>query len=180
MIDLKLTDSGDLDFNGDSSRYDKCNISFYLAKYAPQRISFTCIPGIDDQTIKHSQSITFNTKKLDLDTDQAYIVQDIEESMQNLRIKLKTELGSVPYFTDLGSSLWKTRHQIYYGKNQGNILEQIKDIIEETISGCVDLEDTNDMSVDVYYSTTGTGHFADQTVGVDITYKGTTKLSFIL
>lgn len=180
MIDFKLTDSGDLDFNTDSARYDKCNISFYLAKYTPQRISFTCIPDITNQSIKHSQSITFNTKKLDLDTDQANIVQDIEESMQNLRIKLKTELGSVPYFTDLGSELWRTKHQIYYGKNQGNILEQIRNIVENTISGCVDLEDDNDISVDVYYSTTGTGHFADQTVGIDINYKGTTKLSFTL
>lgn len=180
MIDLKLTDSGDLDFGSNSARYNKCNISFYLAKYAPQRISFTCIPDVEEQVIDHSQSITFYSEKLDLDTDYANIVQDIEESMQNLRIKLKTELGSVLYFTDLGSDLWKTRHQIYYGKNQGNILEQIKNIVEETIAGCVDLEDTEDVSVDVYYSTTGVGHFADQTVGIDITYKGTTKLSFIL
>lgn len=180
MIDLKLTEAGDLDFYGDSARYDKCNISFYVSKYAPQRISFACIPDVKEKNVKHSQDITFYTKEFDLDTDQASIVQDIEESMQNLRIKLKTELGSVLYFQDLGSNLWQTRHKIYYGKNQGNIISQIQDIVESAIAGCVDAEDASDVSVNVYYSTTGTGHFADQTVAVDIYYKGIKKLSFTI
>ena len=60
MIDLKLTDSGDIDMTEDISDNPKCHISFYIAKYTPQRISFTCIPDdINSKTEKHDFQISF-------------------------------------------------------------------------------------------------------------------------
>ena len=44
--------------------------------------------------------------------------------MQNLKIRLKTELGDVVYNQSLGSELWKTRHEVYYG--QYNLIIQVR------------------------------------------------------
>lgn len=180
MIDLKLTDSGDIDMTEDMSDHQKCNISFYLAKYMPQRISFTCIPSKTNiKNIKHDFRITFQCVDFDICTDKPYIVQDIDESIQNLRIRLKTELGDVTYNQSLGSELWKTRHETYYGKNEGSILEKIKSIVEEELVKCVDQKDLDSINIDVSYST-GSGHFACQTIKVDIDIRGYKKISFTL
>ena len=180
MIDLKLTDSGDIDMTEDISDNPKCHISFYIAKYTPQRISFTCIPdNINSKTEKHDFQISFQTKDLDIYTDKSSIVQDIDESMQNLKIRLKTELGDVVYNQSLGSELWKTRHGVYYGQNEASILERIRSIVEEELVKCVDQKYLDNIDIDVSYST-GTGHFACQTVKIDIDIYGYKKISFTL
>ena len=98
MIDLKLTDSGDIDMIEDILDNPKCNISFYIAKYTPQRISFTCIPdNINSKTEKHDFQISLQTKDLDIYTDKSNIVQDIDESMQNKKIRLKNKHEDVIY-----------------------------------------------------------------------------------
>lgn len=182
MIDLKITKSGDIDFIDDIQQAQKCNISFYVAKYAPQRISFTCMPddlasGNNDN--ENGLSITFQSKDIDIYTDQADIVQDFDESMQNLYIRLKTELGDVAYNQSLGSELWKTRHETYYGNNELGILARIKDIVESEVVKCVDSVDASDISVDAYYIN-GSGHFACQTVKIYIDIRGYKRISFVL
>ena len=180
MIDLKITDSGDIDFLDDIQQNQKCNISFYVAKYTPQRISFTCIP---DEFISKNEtnglSITFQSKNINIYNDQADIVQDLDESMQNLYIRLKTELGEVTYNQSLGSELWKTRHETYYGKNESGILARIRDIVRAELIKCICSADINNVDINVSYLN-GSGHFACQTVKINIDIRGYKKISFVL
>ena len=55
MIDLLLTESGDIDIET-VNRNNKLNISFYVAKYQPQRISFICMPEVPIINTKHQQN----------------------------------------------------------------------------------------------------------------------------
>ena len=81
MIDLKLTDSGDIDMTEDISDNPKCHISFYIAKYTPQRISFTCIPDdINSKTEKHDFQIS--DKKVSFE-DLNDIYTDLLDGKQN-------------------------------------------------------------------------------------------------
>lgn len=180
MIDLKITDSGDINFLDDIQQNQKCNISFYVAKYMPQRISFTCIPNeFIGKNEKNGLSITFQSRDVNIYTDQADVVQDLDESMQNLYIRLKTELGEVTYNQSFGSELWKTRHETYYGKNESGVLARIMDIVKAELVKCIDSADINNIDVKISYLN-GSGHFACQTVKINIDIHGYKEISFVL
>lgn len=176
MIDLLLTESGDIDIET-VNRNNKLNISFYVAKYQPQRISFICMPEVPIINTKHQQNINFMIVDTESDDYKSRIVEDIDEIMQAIRMRLKTEYGDVP-LSELGSDLWTTRHSIISGKNDSNI-SIIKGIIEKVVSSVVNGDES--FTVDVRFEPSDKfGYFKEHTVKANIDYKGTTLISFTL
>ena len=159
MIDLLLTDSGDIDIET-VNRNNKLNISFYIAKYQPQMISFVCM-----------------TVDMEVDDYKSRIIEDVEEVMQAIKMRLKTEAGDTP-LTELGSNLWTTKHSIISGKNDSDI-STIKGIVEKVVSSVVNGDEN--FTVDVRFeSSDSSRYFKEHTIKIDIDYKGTTIISFAL
>lgn len=176
MIDLLLTDSGDIDIET-VNRNNKLNISFYITKYQPQMISFVCMPDTLQTEVKHQQDITFMIVDMEVDDYKSRIIEDVEEVMQAIKMRLKTEAGDTP-LTELGSDLWTTKHSIISGKNDSDI-STIKGIVEKVVSSVVNGDEN--FTVDVRFeSSDSSRYFKEHTIKIDIDYKGTTIISFAL
>ena len=155
MIDLLLTDSGDIDIET-VNRNNKLNISFYIAKYQPQMISFVCMPDTLQTEVKHQQDITFMIVDMEVDDYKSRIIEDVKEVMQAI----------------------KTKHSIISGKNDSDI-STIKGIVEKVVSSVVNGDEN--FTVDVRFeSSDSSRYFKEHTIKIDIDYKGTTIISFTL
>ena len=117
MLDLEMTDNGDLAWSSVSSSGD-FHLRFALADYKTQHIHFLCRPTSRLQN-KHrkGQRIRFCFAELGEEFKvQTGLVQNEDEQLQALYIALRTELGDVNDDT-VGSDFYKEAHHIIAGES---------------------------------------------------------------
>ena len=151
MIDFKLTEMGDIDL-GTTRQYPSFTINLYVPKTGNKDRRFEAFRIDFDTDIKqydmseHGLQIDFNT---DLQREirskiGARPVYDNEELVQEIAIRLKTELGEFPFIQSLGSRLVLERHEDI---RSDVVLEHVKQYVEEAITD-VDFPDEYTVSVE--------------------------------
>lgn len=131
MIDLEMTENGDINWSSEPS-ISTFRLRFALSDYKTQHIHFLCMPTSRRQNVppKKGQHIQFryveHGDELKLQTG---LVQEQKETLQSLYIALRTELGDVNDDT-VGSDFYKVSHKII---TESNDLTYIRDRAGEVV-----------------------------------------------
>ena len=138
MLDLEMTDNGDLAWSSVSSS-GAFHLRFALADYKTQHIHFLCRPTSCLQN-KHrkGQHIRFCFAEPGEEFKvQTGLVQNEDERLQALYIALRTELGDVNDDT-VGSDFYKEAHHIIADANDlSAIRDKAAEVVERFFPGSV-------------------------------------------
>lgn len=131
MIDLELTDTGDIAWSSVSSD-GRFRLRFTLAEHKGQHIHFLCMPSGKMRNLrkKEGQHIRFRFAETGEEYKiQSGLVKENQEKLQAMFIALKTELGDVndEY---VGSDFYKVRHNIIANTND---LDEIRSSAAEVV-----------------------------------------------
>ena len=172
MYDLKLNESGDIEI-GVEKPVSSYRVSFSLVKYARQRISYMIAPpSVGKKKKKTPVRVSFKyVKGLGDYKIQDKSINDLSESVQAIRIALRTEKNEIRNL-NIGSHTYQLQHTLY--KNDKD-LEDIKAYIQEVVNTILP-----DAVVSVRYAEDeAAGYFRYQAVKVHIDYNGKTLDEFV-
>lgn len=172
MIDIKMTDTGDIDCFYERPLFEM-KISFTAGALCAQKISFMLSSTENTNHPSGLQKIYFRYDDLlggrEIISENQF---DIEEAIQAIKIKLRTEFGDTPNY-DLGSDLYKQLHTVYKSESS---LNTIRSIISSVVS-----EFLPDATVTLQYGKGSTDdYFSIQTVAVTISYDDSVLAQFDL
>lgn len=132
-MDFQLTPNGDISFC-ESNIKNESKIFFYKTKTKVLRINFNINRLVKVQRNVNSLLISFNyepiknNKKINIVTDEAYL-------MQQILIRIKTSLGELPSRGNIGSEIETIIHK---DLNDSKTIEKLKQIVSESIKDILD------------------------------------------
>lgn len=134
LLDLALTNTGDILFQEKDENNQPQKIIFNYSKTCSQKISFNIY---DVESTKHDSN---NYLKVDFFIDKnnpksmAVTYSDSEAKAQLITLKLKTCLGELPERSNFGSKLSSFRHQNINDTNLKSLEKYLESILSNDIS----------------------------------------------
>lgn len=170
MIDFALTDKGDLILD-EQPMLVKFRLDFRLAQLPGFKLKFFQAPYQDVVKNNHFK-ITFDVKAhSDVAKYRAALAEDIEEAVQQVKIRLRTELTELPQRQTVGSQLRLMKHERL---NNTLNLSRIRQMTIDAVSSIV-------ANVEVVAKAeAGIGHFYCQNVNIYIYSDGILFYKFSL
>lgn len=130
MIDLAINRKGDLIFTTVEKKVSPLTISFLQCEQSGMKISFKII---DNPRLKREESslkISFNVEDKK-DSLSALTIKENKAKVQNLEIRLRTELGELANRPQIGSLLKKYKHENLHSEK---VLADIQAAVVEAIT----------------------------------------------
>lgn len=168
MFDLALTDSGDIDFSITES-LPHCKVSFLISEYNGQIVNFITTPKKQIKATGQCK-VSFEFVKEDTYQMQAEALEDIDESIQAIKLQLRTELYDVRN-NALGTNFYQYKHNVI---RKDEDLEEIRYAASQIVHSILPEADV------IVQFETSSGYFYCQTVRITITMKDDFIVSFIL
>lgn len=170
MIDFALSDKGDLILE-EQPALPKFKLDFRLAEFPGFKLKFFQAPHQD--VIKNDHfKITFDVKAhSDVAKHRAKLVENIEEAIHQVKIRLRTELTELPRRQTIGSQLRLMKHERL---NSTLNLSRIQEMTINAVSKIVPNIEV------VAKAEAGIGHFYCQNVNIYIYSDGILFYKFSL
>lgn len=124
MMDFLITPSGDLAFSEVTKETQRLEISFYNSKTKAVRINFDIDTYSYDMPKKDTLVINFDIRKIK-NNKRAMMVSDDAYLMQQILMRLKTNLGELPERLEIGSKIETVMHKNLQEKSTQKQVEQI-------------------------------------------------------
>ena len=134
IVDLLLSETGDLLFSEQSEESKPQKISFNISKTKAQKVSMSFL---DVETVKHSSNnylkvnffINNNKPKMIANTNI-----DTDADILLIALKLKTALGELPERQDFGSKMAMFKHNNITAVNLKTLEIYLKQLLKEDIA----------------------------------------------
>ena len=160
MFDFTLTEAGDLEYEN-KAPFAPMHVTFTVAEYPSQHISFLSVPKPIIRPKKNGQHITFRfMPKIQESQLKDVPVQDTAEIVQAMNIEFRTELGDT-LNEEIGSNFYRHIHDVVKGEED---MEKIRLAAQNIVNKYF-----KDAEVDASYEIhEDAGNFAFQAVVIRI------------
>jgi hypothetical protein len=151
VIDFKLNDSGDIEFDTFCD-YPKFQLKFTTGAYSSMQIRFSS-DIVSRPIMSKGMHIQFYTTDMNLQhTIKANAIYDQEATIQAIKMWLDTELGEIADMDYYGSELIYQKHQDLISEdNLGTIQQIVSDIVSQFVTDTVTVIATAERNEDAKF-----------------------------